>query len=632
VGLWVFRVAGLRWTWAVFASLALTFLPYHWYRFPHIYLATMYSMVLGVGLALLVGNGTVERRLRSPGRWRFVAGLLLVAAVIGASGVYYACFTVLLCVTAILYRVLRGVRWRDAALSATPALAVTLALGAVLAPAMLYAWANPPLEPVAERDLAESVMYGGALVLALLPAPTSDIPGFGAVTDFSRDAVSSISGYPLSEVHSYSNFGCVATVAALLVFAVGGLVLARRSAVGAATGGGTFSTGREEPAVSLGLVSLLLATTLLFFVPWGLSYLFSYVVTTDLRGWNRLVPVLFTLLFVGAGLVLQRLGGRLRPVGAGIVAVVALLLLVFDSVLPYRGVFTGFTKEGRAFGDAGNAYAAALNEAVPGNCGVLQLPYVAYPEVPPRGNMGDYEQLWAALTNPGKSWSFGAMKGTEASAWQKSLGGYVEAEDIAPLKAAGFCAVHLDRRGYSAAEGDWTIARLSELLGPPVAAGLKNQWLAFALPSSGDTAVDADRLTQEPDGVGTFFAPPQWAPERGLASKPQETHPRTIWRLKSRTSELEATALPDGLPFSSISGELHAGECASNELTLTLRSGDDVQTRSIRLEAGEWTAFQMSLDEAHRNASFSVTRSGPRCEADADSGNGLSLVDLRAIG
>src|SRR4051812_44791654 len=54
--LWVLRVAGLRGPLAAVAALALTFIPYHWYRIAHVYLGTMYSAVLGVGLALLIGN------------------------------------------------------------------------------------------------------------------------------------------------------------------------------------------------------------------------------------------------------------------------------------------------------------------------------------------------------------------------------------------------------------------------------------------------------------------------------------------------------------------------------------------------------------------------------------------------
>ena len=62
--LWVFRIAGLGSPIRLVAAVALTFVPYHWYRLEHVHLGTMYSAVLGVGLALLVGNGTVERHSR----------------------------------------------------------------------------------------------------------------------------------------------------------------------------------------------------------------------------------------------------------------------------------------------------------------------------------------------------------------------------------------------------------------------------------------------------------------------------------------------------------------------------------------------------------------------------------------
>jgi phosphoglycerol transferase len=623
--LWVFRIAGLRTPLTVVAALALTFIPYHWYRFAHIHLATMYSAVLGVGLALLVGNGTVERRLRSTSRLRFILALMPVVVLIAASGVYYACFTVLLCVAASLYRVLSGARWRDVALSAAPALAVAVALATVLAPATLFAWANPPLEPVAQRDVAESVMYGGALVFALLPAPSSGLPGFGAVTSFSRDALSVLSGYPLSEVHSYSNFGSVATVAALVIFAMGGLVLARRSAA-VRTGN---RTRLSPPVVSLGLVGMLLASVLLFFIPWGLSYLFAYMITPDLRGWNRLVPVLFVLLFVGAGLVLQRLRWRLPPARAALVAAVALAVLLFDSVLPYRSVFADYAAEGSEFGAAGNAYATALNAAVPGHCGVLQLPFVGYPEVPPPGRMGDYEHLWPAVTNPGKSWSYGAMKGTSASAWQATLGSDVDAADLPELQAGGFCAVHVDRRGYSSIDAASVTGNLAALLGAPVAVGLKGQWVAFALPSPVVGNPDVDRLVKAPGGVGTFYAPPTLSPGRGVPDEPQETRPRTIWRLHGGSAAFDVTSAPAGLPFSSVRGELHAGKCAQ-KITLTLRSGDSVATESIDLAAGGWTTFAVTLDGPRRNASFSVTKSVPECQAEPGTDAGLALVDPRA--
>jgi hypothetical protein len=263
---------------------------------------------------------------------------------------------------------------------------------------------------------------------------------------------------------------------------------------------------------------------------------------------------------------------------------------------------------------------------------VLQLPYIAYPEVPTRGHMGDYEQLWPALTNPEKSWSFGAMKGTTASAWQAALGDDVSAGDIPALQAGGFCAVHVDRRGYSAADSAVVTGNLAKLLGAPVAIGLNGQWVAFALPSRGPTDPAVEQLVQAPGGVGTFYAPPQLSPGRGVPDEPQVTTPRPIWRLYGRTAQFGVTSLPAGPPFSSVSGTLDAGDCAAHDVTLTLRSGDDVVSQTVDLEAHEWTTFSLTLDTARRDASFAVTRSEPKCLAGPGMETGLALVDPRAAG
>ncbi|HEY5515035.1 MAG TPA: hypothetical protein VIK12_02360, partial [Pengzhenrongella sp.] len=92
--LWVLRIVDLRGPLAVLLSLAFTAVPFHWLRVEHLYLATMYSAVLGVGLALLVGTGQLEERLRARPRWRAWLPLAAIVVVTAASGIYYACFAI----------------------------------------------------------------------------------------------------------------------------------------------------------------------------------------------------------------------------------------------------------------------------------------------------------------------------------------------------------------------------------------------------------------------------------------------------------------------------------------------------------------------------------------------------------
>jgi phosphoglycerol transferase len=625
--LWVFRVSGMRGPWAVLASLALTFIPYHWLRLVHIYLGTMYSVVLGVGLALLVANGTVQERLRSPSRLRFALFLLLLAVLIGASGIYYACFTVLLCAAACLYRAARGSGWRDLLLCVAPAVAVALVLAVVLAPATLYVSTHPPFEPVADRLPIESVVYSGVLVLLLLPAPISRIPGFGPVNDAVRDLFAAASSSPTAGVLWDANFGSVATIVALAIVAVGGFQLVRRSAryEGSATA--------EPQPVSLGLLALLSATTLLFFVPWGLNFLFAYVVTAQLRGWDRLVPVIFTLLFIGAGVVLQRLKLRVRPAVTATGLVLGMAVLLLDSVLPYRSFYAAAEANGGATGKAGYAYAADLNTAVPGQCGVLQLPYMDYPEVPPKVELDVYDPLWPALTNPTKSWSSAAMKGTPASAWQRALGDVVDAEDVPALEAGGFCAVHLDLRGYAPENRAKVTGALEGLLGAPVAVGLGGNWLSYALPSPAEGNVDVAELTEAPGRLGTFYSPPMITPAAGVPADPVAGALRTTWALGHGRTEFSISSIPDGADFTKLAGELDVEDCSGQQAILTLRAGEEESTLMTVLAVGEAQPFSISLNDPVREAELSLRISGPDCDAtDGDGATTVSVVDLHAEG
>jgi phosphoglycerol transferase len=629
--LWVFRIAGLRGPVAVLGALALTFIPYHWYRIDHVYLGTMYSAVLGVGLALLVGTGAVERRLRSASRRRSLLELLFVAVLVGTSGIYYACFTILICVAAAVFRFAQGVGWRRLLLALTPVPLVLASLGAALLPATLYVAAHPAILPVADRLPVESVTYSGALAFAFLPAPVSRIPGFGPVNDLVNGLFFDASATPTSGVLWFANFGSLATVVAMAVFAVGGLILVRRAARRRAAG---LPPVDDDPtAVSLGLIGLLLATAVLFFVPWGLNYLFADLVTPQLRGWDRLVPVLFTLVFLGAGTVLKRLGRRPGPVvGAGL-AVLAVVLLVCDSVLPYRSLFAGAAANGSVFGAAGHAYAAELNEAVPGRCGVLELPYMGYPEEPNKGTMGNYEPLWPALTNQEKLWSFGAMKGTVASAWQRSLGDSLDPDDVPPLEAAGFCAVHVDRRAYSAPVADEVTGALEALLGAPVATGLDGHWLAYELPSPAADPLPVDELAAGAGAgdLGTFFAPPVITPASGTAAVASADGLRPTWWLPAGEAEFDVDSLDGGADFTALTGELQGPDCGDMDVIVELRSGEDEASVPVHLTAGATSPFSVRLDDPSRTAELTVVLPSDACTNGPAAPGTVALVGPTAV-
>src|SRR5690606_19199588 len=140
---------GLRGPITVVAAVALTTIPFHWLRIEHVYLASMFSAVLGVGLAILFGTGEVARRTRDWRNVRSSAALVMLVVTIAISSIYYACFTLLLCGVAVLYRFARGASPRTLMIDVGAIVSVALALGLALAPSVIFEWMNPALAPVA---------------------------------------------------------------------------------------------------------------------------------------------------------------------------------------------------------------------------------------------------------------------------------------------------------------------------------------------------------------------------------------------------------------------------------------------------------------------------------------------------
>lgn len=472
--LWMLRVVGLRGPLAVVGALGLTTIPFHWLRPDHVYLSTMYTAVLAVVLALLVGSGQLGRA------WRERRTVVLVATgvavlLVGAGGIYYACFAVLLVAVAAVYRVFRGAGWRAFLGSLVPAGLVVAVLGATLLPGMLWVRAHPPLGEVAERLPVESVFYSGSLSLALLPTPLSDLPGAGLIARLANSVMTDAMAAPTSAGFlTWANAGSVFTMIAIAFVAVGALVIARRRARGASVG----AAGEQAP---LSLVLTLLTTAVLFFVPWGLGFVFAAFITPQIRGWERLVPVLFALVVAAAGVVWRDLGFTSRRV-PWVTAVVLGVVVLLDSVTPYRAHLDGINAAAPVEAQAGREYADALNAAVPGECGVLQLPYVATPEVSDAVTLTAYGHFLPALTNPGKKWSFGAIKSTPDSVLPEEIGSVLQADEVDRLVDAGFCAVHVDTRGYFEQDLTTLLPDLELVLGPPVATGRDGTWLAYALP------------------------------------------------------------------------------------------------------------------------------------------------------
>lgn len=599
----LFRMTGLTGALAITGAVVFSLLPYHFGRaLGHTYLATLYSAVTGMAFVLLVGSGRFEqivRKLRKPSTSRKTKTLTLltfaVMIVITAwTGVYYVAFTLILGASALLWRFAHNARIKYLLVDATPFTAIGVLAIIGFLPSILATRADPPLAQLSERLPYESVLFAGNLAVALLPLPQSSLPGFDF---YNASVIEAIAAAGWGESTAITNHGTWITSLALVVILIALIMRSRR---------GTGVIPSSTKIVSLPFITYLIAVTLLWFIPWGANYLFAGTVTAQIRAWNRFTPILLLLFLLGAAAALHRTRVATKPTIAIPVAVIVLALTAIDSVLPFRGAYADNTSDAAEVTIAGEDYATATNQAIAENCGILQLPYMAYPEFGVVRGVNDYDHFWTSITNPGKRWSYGAVKNTDAGIWSGQLPELPNDEQVANLRAGGFCAIHLDTRGYISEQLPAITANLESRFGSPVVTGFDGKWLLFDIRGS---------QSASPEAAEIFFHQPM------ITADPETTQPReselekTWWWMKDERSVFTFTATRPQSPVTSVGGSVEAPDCGTRPVTLILAANGQEATTTVIAEPGAPTPFELTLPGGGAPvATLEVRANGPDCQ------------------
>ena len=467
------RLMGLKSYLAIALAVSFTFIPWHWGRaLGHLYLATLYGAVAGVILALLVGSGRLQGWLKTEDkkqRRKYIALIVVLVLTATWSAIYYAFFTGMMLLAAVIWRIAQGDRAKRLAAGAIPLAGVAIAAIIGLLPSLLNRASNPDVANLGQRDPMDSVKYGGDLAISVLPAPYNSL-----LSGYNNWIGGMFSQAPGEEQNLITNYGTWITSACLIVFLIGLVNYARKRNLGLPT----KLDGTPRPTLTF--IAYLLVLMALVFGPWSFNFLIVNWFLTQIRDWNRLLPLMLLLFILGAAGAIAGKEWTKRDFLALPIAVIILAITLIDSVLPWKPLYDDVAKGGRAILDHSLHYEAAVNAAIPENCGVLQLPIMIYPEngiAAP--NLNDYDHFMVGLVNQNKSWAYGGMRDTIASTWQLDYSGGITGFQVQDLKDKGFCAVHLDTRGFEdpqAIEG-----QLTNLFGNPVVTDLDGRWQLYKI-------------------------------------------------------------------------------------------------------------------------------------------------------
>ena len=614
----VIRMTGLKGALAIALAVAFTFIPFHWGRsLGHTYLATLYSAVVGIGLVLAIGSGAFSRlatqsdRRRRVWFWVVIAVMILVIA---WSGIYYTAFTLILGVAALLWRFAHRATWRTLGREVLPFVAIGFLAVAGVVPSLLTTRGDPPLAQLAERLPYESVIFAGNLAMALLPLPQSQLPG---MESYNRRVVEAIQAAPYGEATVITNHGTWVTSLALLVFIIGLIMRARRPQPVAATAGERSST-----RVTITYIAYLTFVTLLFFIPWGLNYLLAGTVTAQIRAWNRLLPILLLLFILGAAAALAKTRIAQRASIAIPIAVVVLALTLIDAVLPFRSPYSDSVARGSELSDAGRQYSSAVQGAIPEQCGVLQLPYMGYPEYGVVGGVNDYDHFWTSITNPGKQWSYGAVKFTDASIWMSQLPQVPTDEQVSLMRALGFCAIHLDTRGYISEQLVPVQQDLQSRFGAPVATALDGDWEMYDIRNAPAASEDAAQA---------FLRQPFIEVDYNTSTLRDSLMQQSWWWTRDNVALIDLVPTSTEWPVTGITGAIAAPQCGPVPVTVTLTAGDEQVMTTVLAKPGDPAPFDLSLQTpAKGTAILTIDTPGEGCpEGDRGERRFAQVLDLQ---
>lgn len=618
----LFRMTGLNGALAIAGAVVFSLLPYHFGRaLGHTYLSTLYSAVTGMAFVLLVGSGRFEQiiaTLRKPRtttktKVSIITTFAAMVVITAWTGVYYVAFTLILGAAALLWRFAYKAPIKKLLIDVMPFAGIAILAIVGFLPSILATRADPPLAQLSERLPYESVIFAGNLAVALLPMPQSNLPGLDF---YNASVIEAIAAAGWGESTSITNHGTWITAMALVTILVALIVRTRRGTLA------TDAKTSDPRLVSLPLITYLIAVTLLWFVPWGANYLFAGTVTAQIRAWNRWTPILLLLFLLGAAAAIHRTRAAKAPAIAIPLAVIVLALTAIDSVLPFRNAYADNGKDAAEITKAAQQYAAATNQAIPDNCGVLQLPHMAYPEFGVARGVNDYDHFWTSITNTGKKWSYGAVKNTDAGIWSGQLPELPNEEQVANLRAGGFCAIHVDTRGYISERLPAITGNLEIRFGAPVVTGFDGDWLLYDITNAPAST------TEQAEG---FFHQPM------VTADPETTQPRETdleeawWWMKADRSVFTITGTRPETPVTTVRGLVQAPQCGPRPITLILAANGQEDRTTVIADPNQPTEFELTLPAAATVATLEVQAPGPDCRgSDFEWKRYAQVIDLQA--
>ena len=445
--LFLFRRLGISYPTAIFGSLLFTFLPYHFFRGEsHLFLAAIYIIPLTALLILRLGSDTppfIKKDDQDGEKFDYwsprTVGYVLVALLTASAGIYYAFFACFFLIVGGTYAAYRRRSLKRLYVAGIALAIVGVALIVNLSPNFLYQSKNGKNEEAAKRYAIESEMFGLTIGQLVLPITGHRV---GFLADIKNELNQGAAYVHETAVFTNENdeaslglIGCIG-----LLISLGWLIFAIRCDI-----------GKEKMDLPLmDSLSVMNISGILLATMGGFSVIFALLVSPDIRGYNRISPyiALFSILVVLV--ILESLRRRFinspeKSIGFYAILVLVLIVGVLDQT--NGSMVPSYSANNNSYA-SDDAFIKSIENEMPAQAQIFQLPYLGFPENGPVNHMSDYDHFRAYLHSSDLRWSYGVMKGRPGDLWQRKVAYEQTLPLLKDVAAAGYTGIYINRDGY----------------------------------------------------------------------------------------------------------------------------------------------------------------------------------------
>lgn len=482
----VLRSIGLIIPFAFTAAMIFNFLPFHFLRIPHLFYTWYFVVPIFWYIALKIYSSRLSDTKINPTLFRKILYAACLMS-LGSFGVYYAVFGLIIFSFVLILAIIEKYNINTIKLFLFSSSLIIFSVFLNLFPTLIYQHTNGLNAEAIQRPIAGAEVYGFKFVQLILPRIDHRIKNLANIyTNYSNET-------PLVNENKTSSLGIIGSIGLIISLC---LIFFN------------LSSGPKKSVIRV--VSLSVLVLFMFGTIGGFGSIFSQIITSSIRGWNRVS------IFIGFGSLLvfflllqsylqKRFIGKFFIIVASVISAAILLIGLYDQTIP--ACKTCNKKIQKSF-NMEREFIGSIEKYLPVGSAIYQLPYMPFPEAGSLFRLQDYDLSAGFLYSSSLHWSYMGIKGRDGDLFYRALAKESIEKQLEIINKLGFAGIYIDKRGFED-DGKALINSLTDLLGaPPTLTRADNEVVFFSLNQKNNInleGLDAEQIMQKAGFVDGHF-------------------------------------------------------------------------------------------------------------------------------